>query len=254
MNPRRRSWPALAVLCVLLWSGGSTPAWAGAALNLDFDEANRLYAQGSFAEAAAAYEHLATNRASLALRYNEGNAWFKAGRLGRAIAAYQQALALDPRDPDTLANLRFARERVAAPTVPPGRVAAAFARLTLNEWTGLFCAAFWLCFGLLAAGEFWAGGRARLRRYALWAGAGAAGLGLALLVALRFDAAPRVVVISPGAVVRSSPFEEAPTVFTASDGAEFPVLDTKNGWHQISDGSKRTGWIKADAVARFGRP
>jgi tetratricopeptide (TPR) repeat protein len=224
------------------------------ALELGFEEANKLYAQGSFPQAAAAYQQLTkSGRVAPAVLYNEGNAWFKAGNLGRAIAAYHRALALDPRDPDTLANLQFARDRVTAPSVPPGRLARGFARLTVNEWTALGCGAVWLCFGLLAAGEFWTAGRSRLRAYALWVGLVAVALLVCLAVAVRFANAPRAVVVTPEAVVRTSPFEEAPSAFTLRDGAEFPVLDTKDGWLQLGDGPKRTGWIKAEAVARLGK-
>ncbi len=224
------------------------------ALELGFEEANKLFAQGNYAGAAAAYQQLTkAGRVSPALLFNEGNAWFKAGELGRAITAYNRALALDPRDPDTLANLRFARERVAAPSAPPGRLARGFARLTLNEWTGLLCAAGWLCCGLLGGGEFWTAGRRRLRRYALWSGGLTAGLLLCLLLAVHYADAPRVVVVAREAVVRTSPFEEAASAFTANDGAELPVLDTKDAWVQISDGRQRTGWLKAETVARLGR-
>jgi len=239
----------LILLCLTGWArAGET------ALALDFEEANKLYAQGNFAGAAATYQRMTSaGRVTPALLYNEGNAWFKAGELGRAIAAYQRSLALEPRDPDALANLQFARARVAPPTVPAGRLARGFARLSVNEWTALFCTAGWLCFALLAVGEFWAAGRSRLRHYALWAGAVAAALLLCLMLAVRFAGASRAVVIAREAVVRSSPFEEAASAFTVSDGAELPVLDTKDAWLQISDGRTRTGWIKAESVARLGR-
>ena len=76
-----------------------------------FDTANKLYEEGKFAEAAAAYESLVQSRqVSAALYFNLGNAWFKSGQIGRAIAAYRQAEQMTPRDPDLRANLQFARE------------------------------------------------------------------------------------------------------------------------------------------------
>jgi tetratricopeptide (TPR) repeat protein len=248
---------AAIALCITLfvWLLVTSAACAGqTAMGLGFEEANKLYAEGKFPEAADAYQKLASSgRVSASVLYNEGNAWFKAGKLGRAIAAYHRALALDPRDPDTLANLQFARERVTAPSRPPGRLARAFARLTVNEWTALACVAGWLCFGLLAAGEFTAAGRPRLRRYAIWAGSLAVVLLICLGFALRYASAPRVVVLRQDAAVRTGPFDEAPSAFTVNDGAEFPVLDTKDAWLQIAEGPNRTGWIKAEAVARLGR-
>src|SRR6266446_10846926 len=78
-----------------------------------FDQANRLYEQGKFAEAATAYENLVPSApASAAVYFNLGNAWYKAGQSGRAIAAYRQAEKLAPRDPNLRFNLNFVRKKV----------------------------------------------------------------------------------------------------------------------------------------------
>src|SRR6266699_3853607 len=83
-----------------------------------FDQANRLYEEGKFTEAAAAYEKmLRQGQASPALYFNLGNAFFKAGQVGRAVLNYRLAERLAPRDPDVRANLKFARNSVGpAPT------------------------------------------------------------------------------------------------------------------------------------------
>src|SRR5262245_64763429 len=70
----------------------------------DFDAANKLYEQGRFSEAAAAYEKLLKAGAPPeAIHFNLGNAWFKAGQIGRAIAEWRRAERSSPRDP----NVRF---------------------------------------------------------------------------------------------------------------------------------------------------
>src|SRR3989442_2159968 len=75
-----------------------------------FDQANKLYEQGKFAEAAASYERiLQGGQASAALYFNLGNALFKSGQTGLAILNYRRAEQLAPRDPDIRANLQFAR-------------------------------------------------------------------------------------------------------------------------------------------------
>src|ERR1043166_1191409 len=57
-----------------------------------FEQANRLYEQARFAEAAAAYEKIIQNgRVSPALYFNLGNALFKSGRIGLAIFNYRLA-------------------------------------------------------------------------------------------------------------------------------------------------------------------
>src|SRR5215467_3632580 len=85
-----------------------------------FDAANKLYEQGKFNEAAAAYEQVTNSgQVSTALYFNLGNAFFKAGQIGRAIVAYYQAERLNPRDSDLRANLQFARNQVQGPTLTP---------------------------------------------------------------------------------------------------------------------------------------
>ena len=77
-----------------------------------FEAANKLYEEGKFAQAAAAYEQLIqSGRVSAPLYFNLGNAWFKSGQMGRAITAYRRAEQLAPRDPDVRANLQFARNQ-----------------------------------------------------------------------------------------------------------------------------------------------
>src|SRR5437867_3328477 len=78
-----------------------------------FDQANRMYEQGKFAEAAAAYQQvISLGHTSSTIYYNLGNAWFKAGQIGRSIVAYRRAEDLAPRDPNIRFNLNFARKQV----------------------------------------------------------------------------------------------------------------------------------------------
>src|SRR5689334_12086188 len=57
-----------------------------------FDAANKLYEQGKYADAAAAYQKLIqSGSTSAAVYYNLGNSFFKHGELGRAIAAFRHA-------------------------------------------------------------------------------------------------------------------------------------------------------------------
>mgnify|MGYP000029444557 CR=1 FL=1 len=215
-----------------------------------FDAANRLYEQGRFSEAAAAYEQLLQEgRASVALYFNLGNAEFKAGRLGRAIWAYRQARNLAPRDPDVRANLKFAREQVTGPTLPVGWRERLLGALSLNEWSGLAAASLWLWFGLLTARALRPGWRTGLR-LPTWAAAAAAlllcgTLGLALRLGL---SEPTAVVIGGQVPVRNGPFDESPVAFTVHDGAELRVLDRKDDWLQVTPGRGQVGWLARDNV------
>src|SRR4051812_44427531 len=74
----RPVWLALVCAFFSLSALAQSPAAA-------FDNANRLYEQGKFGDAAAAFEKLVqSGHVSEAIYYNWGNALFKAGNLGRA--------------------------------------------------------------------------------------------------------------------------------------------------------------------------
>src|SRR5207253_6076018 len=121
-----------------------------------FEQANKLYEQGKFGDAAAAYgKIIADGRVSPALYFNLGNALFKSGQVGRAILNYRLGEQLAPRDPDIRANLRFARNQVSgADARSPTWWRRWIGHLTLNEWTVLAAVAVWLWFGLLALAQW----------------------------------------------------------------------------------------------------
>ena len=216
----------------------------------DFDSANELYAKGKFAVAAAAYEKiLQTGTVSPALWFNYGNAEFKLGQPGRAIAAYRRAELLVPRDDEVRANLDFVRNQVTGPTLRESRWQDWLGTLSLNEWTTLAASASWLTFILLALRQIQPAWRPRLR--GLTSGLVALTIlsfgGLAAAATIHFSK-PIAVVIDTEATARSGPFAEAQDAFKAQNGAELAVLDRRNNWLQVADGSGRIGWLPARQV------
>lgn len=217
---------------------------------IEFSHANQLYAEGKFSDAARAYESILNSGVvSQNLLFDYGNAEFKSGNLGRAVAAYRRAAMLAPRDADVRANLDFARNQVQGPTWRQTWWENWLAGLSLNEWTALAAITFWLAFILFAAIQFrpvWKNAlRAPARGFAV-----AAAFFCACLVAaatVHFSDSIAVVVL-PDAVTRVGPFDDAQNVFAVHDGAELSVLDRRNGWVQVSDGSGRTGWMKNSQV------
>jgi tetratricopeptide (TPR) repeat protein len=222
-------------------------------ISAEFNSANKLYAEGKFAAAAATYENILQSKTvSPALYFNYGNTEFKSGNLGRAIAAYRQAALLTPRDAEVRANLEFARNQVQGPTLRGSRwsrVVEWFSLLTLNEWTGLAAITFWLMFALLAATQIRPALKTTLRGFV----PGAviitllSGACLGVEAAIHFSG-QTAVVVAPEVTARSGPFEEAQSAFTARNGAELAVLDQRDDWFQVTDGSGRIGWLQTQQV------
>ncbi|MCS7337702.1 MAG: tetratricopeptide repeat protein [Verrucomicrobiae bacterium] len=250
MRPPRNTylWLAAAWLALACQAGTGAPSSDAVA---SFESANRLYEQGKFDDAIAAYEKLLNaGVVSPAVYFNLGNAYFKSGRLGRAIAAYRAAHTLAPRDPDIRANLRFARDQVSPPTFSPGRLVELFSTVTLNEWTCAASAAFWTLFLLLAVGEVKPEWKLRMRP-AIWL-VGGAFVALCVCFGLARHAeqvnSQTVVVVEREAAVRQGPLDAALQAFVVHDGAELKVLDQKDDWLFVAAGQRRLGWIKRTIV------
>ena len=215
-----------------------------------FDQANKLYEQGKYAEAAVAYDRLIqAGHTSPTIYFNLGNACFKAGHPGRAIAAYRQAESLAPRDPDVQANLNFVRKTINE-TAPPGTWRQHWlGRLTLNEWTLLASASLWVWLIFLAARELRVEWRKRFRISAVTVGLVAGALAICLGLAWFDRSSTRsAIIIVPEVVVRYGPLEESQSAFQLRDGTEVSVLDEKDDWLQVRDSARREGWLRRSQV------
>ena len=215
----------------------------------EFSAANKLYAEGKFAEAAAGWgkviqEAQAAGTAAPALYFNYGNAEFKLGHLGLAIAAYRHAALLAPRDSEVLGNLEFVRNQVQGATVRPGRWQSWVGALTLNEGTLLTAAALWLTFLLLMARQIRPALAPRLRGLTVTATVVTllSGAVLAVQAAGHFSR-QTAVVTEANVIARSGPYDDALKTFAVHDGAELSVLDRHDDWFQVADGTGKTGWL-----------
>ena len=216
-----------------------------------FDDANILYEQGLYEGAADAYRDiLAGGIDSAAIRFNLGNALYQSGHIGLALGEYYQALAISPRDPDIIANIRFLREKLGEDSAVKKTFWQHFLlQLTLNEWTVITLVPFWLWLGTAALGQ-WLATPSPFSPLSK-----GAGLTFAIAAFLLANAAHQRlgksygVVTTQEAVVRFGPFEESKSSHNLPDGVEVEILDEKDGWHQIRDPKDQLGWIKQNHLA-----
>jgi tetratricopeptide (TPR) repeat protein len=223
----------------------------GADISATFDSANKLYEQGKFTDAVAAYNKLVqAGTVSPAIYFNLGNAYFKSGQVGRAIAAFREAENLAPRDPDVRANLQFIRARVQAPSASPTVSWQQWlTTLTVNEWAILSVIILWVWLGLWVLIQF----RPQLKqslRVVLWCGGAAIFIcGGCTYAAWSSESRKTAIVVAKDAMLHNGPLEEAPATITVHDGAELPVIDTKNDWLQVRVDNQHVGWLKREQVA-----
>ncbi len=222
-------------------------------LSGNFETANKLYEQGKYSDALAAYDQLLQNGVSEALLFNRGNALFKLGRFGRAIESYRVAQEIAPRDSELRSNLDFVRTRARGGTpYHTERWHVWLGSLSLNEWTILTVAAFWILFLLLVLVQWRRELAARLRSpiFAALAAFLIFAIGLGIELSANYFS-PSAIVVTGETDIRNGPFDEAPSLYKVRDGAELTILDRKDNWLQVTDSAQRLGWIRSDQVILF---
>jgi len=247
----------LTILCLLLvflvacGAQGGAEATSGAHMA----EANRLYEEGQFAEAAARYQALVDAGVQDGrLTYNLGNAYFKAGDLGRAILNYRRAQRLLPRDGDVAANLKLAREKTLdrIETKDEGAIIKSLRRLiawvSLDE-TAVAALSLWvvLC-GLGIGAMLW---RARRRLLLYLSGAVAVLLlasALTLGIKLLDERNPAAVVVAAEVEVYSGPGDDYLAEFTLHAGVEVRLIERRGDWVRIALPGDLQGWAPGEAV------
>ena len=253
---------ALAALAVLF--APARTAMADGHSDLDaFQNANQLYDDGEYEEAALSYERLAALGADdPTLYYNLANAYYKTDDLGRAILNYMRARRLAPFDADIAANLELALRKAETPLALRSP-APALAQLAERVPAGIAPPAALICWlALGGAAAAWTLGWRASRSAAFRRTAVALAALTALFGAVAFGEYAgdrhwrRVgIVTAETSEVFSGPGERYASRFNLDAGDEAIILQTRGGWSRISiPGSDLSGWIKqADAEAVIAR-
>jgi tetratricopeptide (TPR) repeat protein len=221
----------------------------------DFKSANQLYDAGKFAEAAAVYEKIEPKTAHV--YYNLGNAHFREGKLGLAILDYERARRLAPRDPDILANLKFAEQRLGVDDVnaPPRAwqklLRSVIESRTSTEWGVYELLALWLT--ALAVGACLHIPRLRTGLLAI-AAAGCVGFAASVFaVGHEYHndrAAPAAVVVDGETEARFAPVADSTTHFKLAEGTRVVIREDRGQWLFVERADGQQGWVKSDTLER----
>lgn len=234
---------AFVVLLVTLWL--PICGWAG-----DFDAANQAYDQGKFAEAKNGYEKLIESGAGSAnVYYDLGNADFRIGSAGRAILNYERALALSPRHPEALANLKLLREQNGAKLLPISWNSRLAHLLTVDIWTILTAVTGWIVlfgFVLLVTSR-------RSENFGLWiltlfSAVLCAVAGVSLWSISKDQAL--AVITAKQTEARLAPAESAGVAAPLTAGSQVRVLSERGEWIYCELPDLGRGWIPEGAVER----
>ena len=223
----------------------------------EFKTANQLYDAGRFSDAIAAYERIEPKTANIF--FNLGNACFRAGQIGSAIVNYERARRLFPRDPDILANLKFAQQKLgvdevnASPKAWQRFLRSVIYSRTPGEWSAYELVGIWLT--VLAIGlAMWA---RKVRTALLVASLAAFAWLLAAGSALSYQVidertAPKAIVLAREIEARFAPLPDSTVHFKLGEGTAVSIKEDRGEWLFIERADGQQGWVRRDAVERIG--
>lgn len=224
------------------------------ALGNRFGEANQLYRNGNYVEAARIYEEIAASVPNLEVYYNLGNTYFKNKQLGKAILNYERARRLSPRDRDVLANLSYANQLIEYKIEDKRnwflrKTSELIRYLTFYEcWLFVLGAYFVFMLGILIS---------LVRKQAIALGK----LRTLSLLLIFFCSLPLLfqfgergisrqgVVIEKQAEVRYGPSRSDRIAFRLVEGLAILIDDEKENWFRIRLRDGRSGWVPQSEVA-----
>lgn len=224
-----------------------------------FADANQLYSDGNYAEAAQAYEQIIAEQPNSEAYYNLGNAYFKQDELAQAILAYERCLRLDPRNKDAKYNLAFAQSRI----IDNVEDNQAFfikswlqaIRNTMRETTWMILSIITFLIVLIGALLFALSKEQWLRKTAFYSAL------IALFISIcacanagslhSRDNNRAEAIITQGIVnVKASPDRSGTELFTLHEGTKVIIHETLGEWCNIHVGNN-VGWMKLSSLERI---
>lgn len=211
-----------------------------------FADGQAAYEQGDYATALAAFLDAAKLGSNAALHHNLGNTYAQLGDGGRAIAHFHKALALAPRNPDTKANLALMYQRLGRAAPEPTALTTLAQLLTVNSWTWLAIAAFWLLvfFSFFPRYLNW-------RPVATWSARIAASITLAtgICALLGYHALSSLAVVTDNETpLRPSPSQHSQTIAFLQAGETLSIDGQHGEFIRATLRSGRSGWIHSTAI------
>jgi len=225
-----------------------------------FEQANTLYQQNKYTEAAGIYQQLINEGYQLEdLYFNAGNAYYKANHTGQAIYNYEKALLLNPDNEAAAHNLDLANQRVQGFT---DELPLLFFQRWWIQWQHLHTPNGWavgsiILFWLLIAGLLAYLLAARFNNRAVRVGVGVvSGLFVIYLFMAVYTYSGRQshntgIVMNSGLKAKAAPDQNGKDLFELNEGMKVQVLDATADFCKVQLADGKTGWIARDDVKRL---
>lgn len=226
-----------------------------------FEDGNAAYNEENYEQALTFYNSIVeSGMESADLYYNLGNTYYKMKDYPKSILYYEKALKLDPSNEDIRTNLEIANLAIVDKINPIPQsfierwwnsLGSAF---SANGWAWISIVSFALL--LLCLFLFLMSRRMGLRKTGFFVGMlTIICLGLSLFFALTRQKDMRIqdeaIIMTPTALVKSSPSENSVDLFVLHEGSKVRVMDGANGWNKIKIADGSVGWLQAEYMIAF---
>ena len=226
-----------------------------------FEQGNKLYNQGKYAQAIDKYNTiLETKNHSAALYFNLANAHYKLNNVAPSIYYYEKALQLAPNDPDIKNNLAFAKNMTidAIDVVPDAGFSKLIKKVTgimgFDNWAKLAVVSV-IFFVLLFLLYYFTYSTFKKRVAFVFSNLF---LFLAIMsVVIAFHKYnvhqndKEAIVFAQEATVKNEPNARSNELFRLHEGSKVKILDTINHWKKIKLTDGKTGWIENDKIKQL---
>jgi tetratricopeptide (TPR) repeat protein len=226
-----------------------------------FQQANELYANDKFGEAAEKYEAIIDQGyLSTQVFFNLGNVYFKLNDLPKAIVNYERARLFDPNNEDIQYNLELTQTYLTdkIDALPDFKLKIWITQTSLwlstNTWAilSLLCFAFALMFFLIYRKSNQFG----LKKSSFILSVAMIVLTVATLYLGRRQKIymlhnPYAIVEAPTVMVKSTPDAGSTDLFVIHEGLKVEIMDDYDDWYEIKLANGNKGWMPKDELLRI---
>lgn len=223
-----------------------------------FEQGNKLYNAGKYAEAIEKYKTiLDTNHHSEALYFNLANAHYKLNHIAPSIYYYEKALRLSPNDQDVKNNLAFAKNMTidAIDTVPDAGFSKLLRKVTdimsFDSWAKLAVISV-IMFVLVFLIYYFTYSTIKKRLAFITSNVFLFLSVISLVIAFhKYNVNKKdkpAIVFAQETVIKSEPNTRSQELFRLHEGTKVQILDTVSHWKEIKLSDGKTGWIENEDI------
>lgn len=213
-----------------------------------FELGKKAYEVQNFQKAKEDFESAARLGYGAVAYHNAANANVKLGHLGEAMLDYERARYLNPRMPETLANIESLKRTLGIASAKKNYYDILFGELSNSEWVALACASFWIALFTFVLPVLFKRKKSSYKFLGIFSSA----IFILSIIGVIYWSEHRntAISISSDALLKLSPAENAPNIAPLSEGKSAIIRKEKNGYMMLQTPDGKWGWAKPELIKK----